>query len=106
MNVMRRLRRAPEGQLAVGVKVRQGGMLLQWEMRVAFVKERVLADEICFSKPGFHVAEFQRDLLVYIAALAIILNARFRRLESLRYRRNRLQPFVFDMYQVHRLECR
>jgi hypothetical protein len=48
VHVVRRLRRGPERELAVGGPVGDGGVLLHGQMRVALEVENVLAHEVLY----------------------------------------------------------
>ena len=77
MHVVRSLRRTPQRQLLIGIKVSHRRMLLHRQMSVAFVEESVFANQIGFGKAFVNVAEFKRDFLVNVAAVAVFVNARF-----------------------------
>ncbi len=53
-------------------------MLLHGQVRVALEEQRVFADQIGLGKPLIHVAEFEIDGLVEIAARAVVVDARRR----------------------------
>ena len=59
MEIMRRLRTRPDGQLAIGIFNGHRGVLLDRKMRAALIKEGVLEDFVRFHKPLFDVSEFQ-----------------------------------------------
>ena len=75
MNVMRSLGRTPERQFIVRVEVPDSGVLLHRQVRIAFVEEVVLANQVSFSEALFNIAEFERNFLVNIALFAIFVDA-------------------------------
>ena len=77
MHVVRSLRRTPQRQLLIGIKVGHRRMLFHRQMSVAFVEESVFANQVCFGKTFVNVTEFKRDFLVNVAAVAVFVNARF-----------------------------
>ena len=84
--------------------MRDRGVLLHRQMGVAFVEESVFANQIGFGKAFFNVAEFQRDFLVDVAAVAVFVNARLVDHHRFFDRRDGVERFVFDFDQVHRIE--
>ena len=74
MDVVRRLCGTPQSYFVVSVEVGDCGVLLEGKMRVAFVKERVLAHKIGFGKASIDIAELKRDLFVDVAAIAVVMN--------------------------------
>src|ERR1043166_9898465 len=70
MNVVRRLSRTPERDLSVRIEVRDRGVLLQRQGRVAFVEESVLTNEIRLNKTLLNNAEPQRNFLFNFFAVA------------------------------------
>src|SRR5688500_9018261 len=73
MDVMRSLSGTPESQFPVGIKVCDGGMLLHRQMRVSLKEKDILAYEICFGEALIQIAEFQRDLFMYVVSVAIVV---------------------------------
>src|SRR5207249_12341036 len=58
MQVVHVLGGSPERELAVMAELGQAGMLLQSEVRTAFVKGDVFPDEVGIGKACCHIAEF------------------------------------------------
>ena len=81
-----------------------GGVLLHRQMRVAFVEESVFTNQIGFGETFFDVAKFQRDFLVNVAAVAVFVNARLVDQHRFFDRRDRVQRFILDFDQIHRIE--
>ena len=75
MDVMRRLRRRPQRQLAVRRPVRDRGVLLHRQVRVAFEIEDVFAHEVRLRERRLHVAELERDVLVDVRAVPVLVDA-------------------------------
>ena len=73
-------------------------------MCVAFVEESVFPNQIGFRESFVCLAEFQAYFLVHVAAVAIFMNARLVNHHAFFNRRDRLQRFVFDLNQIHRVE--
>ena len=73
---MRCLRRTPKRKLLVRIVISNRRMLLHRQMRVAFIKERVFANQIGLGKSILDLAEFQRNFLVNVCAVAILMNTR------------------------------
>ena len=74
-------------------------------MCVAFVEESVFTNQIGFRESFVDLAEFQAYFLMHVAAVAIFMNARLVNHHAFFNRRDRLQRFVFDLNQIHRVEC-
>ena len=87
-----------------GSKLRDGGVLLHRQVRVAFVEESVFANQIGLGEAFFDVAEFQRDFLVNVAAVAVFVNARLVDQNRFFDRGDRVERFVLDFDQIHRVE--
>src|SRR5215213_2981309 len=102
--VVRRLGRRPERELFVGVVVRDGRVLLHRQVRVALVEEYVFAHDIGLAEALVHVAELKVDVLVYVAAVAVVVYARLRDFDGLFDRSDGRERLVLDFDQVHRLE--
>jgi len=51
-------------------------MLLHGQVRVAFIKKGVFANEISFRESFIYLAEFKRDFLMNIGVVAILVDAR------------------------------
>ena len=104
MDVVRRLRRTPQSQLVIGIEMRDRRVLLQREMRVAFIKENVFAHEVCLCKAFVKIAEFEIDFFVYVAAIAVFMYARLVNPHGLFDARDGLKRLVLDLYQIHSVE--
>src|SRR5690349_5290272 len=76
MYVVRHLRRRPERQLAVRIERRYAGVLLDRQVRIAFVKEEVLEYEISARYCGVGGAELKRLKAMDVAARAIGMDGR------------------------------
>src|SRR5258705_1355191 len=104
VNVMRCLSRAPEGQLFIGIEIADGCVLLHGQVRVAFIEESILANQVCLGKTFFDVAEFQRDFLVHVARIAVVVNPGFIDKHGFFNCRDRVERFIFNLDQIHRIE--
>ena len=78
VQVVRRLGARPDGELAVGVERGEGGVLLQRQVGVALEEEHVLEDLVGLGEARLDVAELQRHLLVDVALVAVVVDARLR----------------------------
>ena len=76
MHVVRRLGRAPQGELAVGRPVGDRGVLLHRQVGAPLEEEQVLAHQVGCREAFRHVAELQVDELVEVAAVAVVVDAR------------------------------
>ena len=74
VDIVRRLGRGPEGQLAVAGPVGDGGVLLHRQMRVALEEEDVLSHEVGARQRGVDVAELQRHVLVDVGSVAVLVD--------------------------------
>ena len=104
VDVVRRLRARPEHELAVGILRRHCGMLLDRQVRIALIEERVLEHLVCIGERASDVSEFERDELVDVAAIAVLVDARVVVLQAVFGRRERPQRFVLDVDQIERFE--
>ena len=73
-------------------------------MRVAFVEESIFANQIGFRESFVRLAEFQRDSLMHVPAVTVFMNARLINHHAFFNRRDRLQRFVLNIDQIHRVE--
>ena len=105
VHVMRRLRGRPEHQLAVRIFGRDGRMLFNGQVRVALIKECVFEYLISVGKGLVDVAESERDNLVDVAAVAVLVDG-VGCDQSFFRARNRLQWCVLDVDQIERFERR
>jgi len=76
VHVVRRLRRRPQRQLAVGRPHRHRRVLLHRQVGVAFEEKQIFAHQIPVSDPGLGIAELEIDQLVEIAAVGVVVNLR------------------------------
>ena len=102
VHVVGRLRRGPQRQLAVGGGVRHRGVLLHRQVRVALVEEDVLAHEIGGGEGRLHVAELQRDVLVHVGSVAVLVDAHLGVRERLLDGHQRGQRLVVDVDEAAR----
>ena len=79
-------------------------MLLHRQMRIAFIKESIFANQISVREAFINVAEFKRDFLMNVAPVTIFMNARLINHQTFFDRRDRLQGLVFDFDQIHCIE--
>src|SRR5215469_9455468 len=84
----------------------QGGVLLHGQVRVALVEEDVVANQLGLAKAFVHIAELERDLLVDVAAFAILMDTGLGGRQRFSNRRDGVKRFVVDLYQVCRLKSR
>ena len=78
VHVVRRLGGGPERQLAVGAPVGDGRVLLHGQMGVALEEEGVLAHEVGPREGRLDVPELERDGLVHIGTVPVLVDPRFR----------------------------
>ena len=104
MDVMRRLRARPQDELPVGVLRRDRGVLLDRQMRVAFVEEGVLEHVIGRRQRGLHIAEAERDELVDVPGVAVVVDAGRVVPKAIVRTAERPQRLVVDGDQIQRLE--
>jgi hypothetical protein len=103
VQVVRRLRARRDRQPAIGAEVRQRRVLLERQVRVALVEEAVLDHQVGARERRRHVAEVERDHLVDVAGVAVILDPRLGVDERLLGRADRRQRLVVDLDQPRRL---
>ncbi len=103
MHVVRCLRRGPEGQLAVGRPVGDGGVLLHRHVSVALEEEHVLAHQMGAVERRVDVAELEGDVLVDVRAVAVVVDADLGMRERVEDRHERRQRLVVDLDQPARL---
>ena len=106
VDVVRRLRARPEHELAVGILRRDRRVLLDRQVGVALIEERVLEHAIGVGERLLDVAEAQRHGLVDVAGVAVLVNARLGVGEAVLRIGERAQRLVFDVDEVERLERR
>ena len=104
MDVVWRLRRTPERQLAVRIEIADRRMLLHRQVGVALVEESVLANQVGFGKTFLDVAKFQRDFLVYVPFVAVFMYARLVDKNCFFDRGDGVERFVLDFDEIHRIE--
>ncbi len=76
MDVMGRLRRGPQCELAIRRPACHSGVLLHRQVSVAFEEEQIFPHEIRFANGRLDVAELEVDQLVQIAAVGVVVNPR------------------------------
>ena len=100
MDVMGRLGRGPQRQLAVRRPHGDGGMLLHRQVCTALEEEQVLPDQVGLADPRSGVAEFEVDQLVEIAAVAVIVDPRLGMRDRCLRGVERLERLVHDLNEV------
>ena len=103
VHVVRRLRARPQHELAVRILRRDGRVLLDRQVRVALIEERVLEDAIRVGERLLDVAEAERHGLVDVAAIAVLVNPRLVVREAVVGIAERAQRLVLDVDQIERL---
>ena len=78
-------------------------MLFEREVRVPFEEEHVVEHVLRAGDGRVHVAELQRDELVDVALVAVVVNARLGMGEAVFRRRDRAQQLVLDVDERDRL---
>ena len=73
-------------------------------MCVAFVEENIFANEIGFGESFVGLAQFRRDFLLNVTAVAVLVNARLINHHSFFNRRDCLERLVHDFNQIHRVK--
>src|SRR4030095_8657526 len=106
MHVMWRLGGAPKSQLFVRIEIRDRGVLFERQVRVAFVEKNIFTKQVRFSETLFDIAEFERDFLMNIAAIAVLMDTRQIGGQSVFDRGYGFKPLILDLNQVHRIERR
>src|SRR5215469_318513 len=81
-----------------------GSVLFHRQVRIALIEEKIFTYDVRIVESFFDVAELERDLLMDVAAFAVIVDARLACGERLRDGRNCLKPLIVDLDQIHRLE--
>ena len=102
VHVVRRLRGRPQGQLAVRAPVGDGGVLLHRQVRVALEVEDVLAHEVGARERGVDITELQRDVLVDVGPVAVLVDAHLGMGERRFDRHECRQGLVVDLDQLTR----
>jgi len=103
--VVRCLRARPESQLAVGVERRQGSVLLDRQMGVAFKEEGVIEDLVGLLQRFLDVAEREGDALVDVAFLAVLVDPWAGVPQGFFGRSDGPQRFVVDFDQFQGFLC-
>ena len=104
MHVVRGLRAGPEDELAVLVLRRHSRVLLDGQVRVALVEERVLEDVVRGGERRLDISEAQRHELVDIAGVAVLVDPRRVVGEAVVGVAERAQRLTLDVDQIQRLE--
>ena len=97
MDVVRRLRGRPQGELAVGSPVRHRRVLLHGQVGVPLEEEHVLANEVRAAERRLHVTELERHRLVDVGAVAVLVDAHVRIGQRLLDGHEGLERLVFDV---------
>ena len=100
MQIVRRLRARIHHQLAIAVQIRDRCVLLERQVRVAFVEEHVLEDVVGIGERLVDVAELHRHLLVDVAFDAVVMDPRFARRQRLVVVGDGRQPLVLHVDEV------
>ena len=103
MQVVRRLRRRPDRQLAVLVEVREGRVLLHRQVRVALEEDGVLAHVLGALEAVLHVAELEVLEAVDVAAHAVVVQPRLSVVRGLVHAADRPQLAVLDVDEPARV---
>ena len=75
VDIVGRLRGAPQRHLPVGRPVGHRGVLFHREVRAALEEKRVLAHQVGVSESLLHVAELEVNQLVQVAPVAVVVDA-------------------------------
>jgi hypothetical protein len=102
VEVVGRLRRREDAELAIGIDHRERRVLLDREVRVPLVEEDVLEDAVGDGERALHVAELERDALVDVALVAVVVNPRLGKGERLERIGDGRERLVVDGDQVER----
>ena len=100
---MGNLRRAPDGEVAVGVDARDGAMRLDGDVRGAGVPVRLARDGGRRGDRLVHLAELEVDVLGDVADLRLLVDLDLRMLESVLGREHRRKDLVVDLDERQRL---
>jgi hypothetical protein len=103
VNVVRSLGRRPERHLAVGAPLRDSRMLLHRQVGVALEEEDVLTDQVGAREGGLDVPELQRDALVDVGAVAVLVDSHLRVRERVEDGHEGRERLVVDVDQSARL---
>ncbi len=102
VHVVRRLRRAPQRQLAVRRPDGSRGVLLHRQVRASLEEKQIFTHQVGFGEPLLHVAELEVDQLVEIAAVAVVVDAGLRMGQRVLGRGDRAQRLVLWPDQIER----
>ncbi len=102
VDVVGRLGRGPERELAVGAPLGQRRVLLHRQVRVALEVEDVLADEVGRRERRLHVAELERHRLVHVRPVAVLVDAHLRVLQRILDGHEGAQRLVLHLDQLGR----
>ena len=109
VNVMRCLRRSPQGHFAangiagVGFPACDTGVRFKRRVVVAFVVEPVFTDVVCRGKTRLHIAKFVRDGFMDIAGTRFIVDFHLWMCQSLVDTHESRQYLVFHFDELHGL---
>ena len=102
VHVVRRLRRRPERQLAVGAPLGHRRVLLHRQVGVALEEEHVLPDQVGRGEGRLHVAELERHRLVHVRPVAVLVDPHLRMRQRVLDGHERPQRLVLDLDQLGR----
>src|SRR4030095_8267004 len=71
---------------------------------IAFVEKSIFANQVSLGKPLFEISKLQRHLLVDVAAVTVVVDARL--IDQYRFfdRRDCVERFVLNLDQIHGIE--
>ena len=105
MDVVRRLGRRPQRELARRRPVSQGRVLFHGQVGVALVEEHVFAHVVGFTEGGIDVAKLQVDQLVQVPTVTVVVNGVVGLDNRILGPRNGLEHVVLHLDQVQRGGC-
>ena len=97
VHVVRSLRTRPEYEFSVGIFRRHRGVLLDRQVRVALVEERVFEHLVGVGERLLHIPEAKRNGFVNVALVAVIVDARLLVFETFLGRAEGAQRLVFHL---------
>ena len=106
VHVMRGLGARPQHELAVGVERGDGRVLLDRQVRIALIEERVFEHVVGARERGVDVAERERHDLVDIPRVTVLVHARVVVRQALQRVGERAQRLILDIDQIEGFERR
>ena len=97
VDIVRRLGRGPERELPVRRPLGDRRMLLHRQVRVSLEEEHVLADEVGLAETLLHVAELERDQLVDVVPVPVLVDTVGARPERRLDGHQRIERLVLDV---------